>query len=143
MIIADTSGLGAFFNRREAASPRVVRFMESVRDVVVSPYVLAELDYLVTQRAGVRGELEMLRRLTAESYILPEFGTGDLLTAIEVIERYRDQAIGVTDASLVVLADRYGTRDILTLDYRHFDVLRPLDGGRFRLMPRDWEGSDA
>jgi predicted nucleic acid-binding protein len=52
-----------------------------------------------------------------------------------VIGRYRDQAIGVTDASLVVLAERYATRTILTLDRRHFDVLRPLQGKRFALLP--------
>ena len=53
----------------------------------------------------------------------------------DVIERYRDQDIGVTDASLVVLARRYETRRILTLDRRHFEVLRPLNGGRFQVVP--------
>ena len=52
-----------------------------------------------------------------------------------MIERYRDQAIGVADASIVVLADRYRTREVLTLDHRHFGVLRPLSGGRFKLLP--------
>jgi predicted nucleic acid-binding protein len=51
------------------------------------------------------------------------------------MERYRDQAIGLTDASLVVLADRFRTRTLLTLDHRLFDVVRPLSGGRFRLLP--------
>ena len=37
-----------------------------------------------------------------------------------------------------VLAERYGTRDILTLDERHFRALRPLTGaGHFRLLPTD------
>jgi predicted nucleic acid-binding protein len=52
-----------------------------------------------------------------------------------VIARYRDEDIAVADASLVVLADRHRTRTLLTLDRRHFGVLRPLDGGRFRLLP--------
>jgi predicted nucleic acid-binding protein len=52
-----------------------------------------------------------------------------------VIERYADQSIGVADASNVVLAERYRTRTIVTLDRRHFDVLRPLSGGRFRILP--------
>ena len=52
-----------------------------------------------------------------------------------MVERYRDQGIGVTDASLVVLADQYRTRSVLTLDRRHFDTLRPLDGGHFRVLP--------
>lgn len=54
---------------------------------------------------------------------------------VTLLEKYRDQDIGVTDASNVVLADRYHTRTILTLDRRHFDVLRPIGGGRFTVLP--------
>jgi hypothetical protein len=59
------------------------------------------------------------------------FDAADLTKASTVIARYRDRSIGVADASVVVLADRYHTRAILTLDQRHFGVLRPLSGGRF------------
>jgi hypothetical protein len=34
-----------------------------------------------------------------------------------------------------VLAARHRTRSLLTLDHRHFNVIRPLEGGRFRLLP--------
>jgi uncharacterized protein len=51
------------------------------------------------------------------------------------VERYSDQAIGIADASIVVLAARYRTRVIATFDRRHFDVLRPASGGRFTIVP--------
>jgi hypothetical protein len=35
----------------------------------------------------------------------------------------------------VVLADRYRTRTIVTLDRRHFEVLRPMNGRRFSVVP--------
>lgn len=50
------------------------------------------------------------------------------------VEAYADQNIGLADASNVVLAERYRTRTIVTLDHRHFDVLRPLSGGRLRIL---------
>jgi hypothetical protein len=34
-----------------------------------------------------------------------------------------------------VLADRYQTRTICTLDRRHFSILRSLDGQEFTLIP--------
>lgn len=58
-----------------------------------------------------------------------------LTKIVSVIERYSDQAIGVADASNVVLAERYQTTTIATLDRRHFDVLRPLNGGHFVILP--------
>jgi hypothetical protein len=52
-------------------------------------------------------------------------------------ERYARLDAALADASLVVLADRHGTRDILTLDRRHFRALTGLDGQPFRLLPAD------
>lgn len=75
--------------------------------LLLSPFVLAELDYLLGRYVG------------------------------DVVARYADLRIGLTDASIVVLAQRHGTRDVLTLDERHFRSLRTLDRRRFRLLPGD------
>jgi predicted nucleic acid-binding protein len=136
VIVADTSGLLALFNRREPAHAEVSRVIVSEPDLlVVSPYVVAELDYLVATRFGVTAELAVLAELTGGAYELAALGAADVDRCAEVIERYRDQAIGVADASLVVLADEYGTKRLLTLDHRHFDVVRPIGGGRFTIVP--------
>jgi predicted nucleic acid-binding protein len=136
VIIADTSGLLALFNRTEPAHQEVQRVVEdSAEPLVVSPYVVAELDYLVATRIGVDAERSMLDELASGAYDVTDLDADGLAQASTVIARYRDQAIGVADASLVVLADRYHTRELLTLDHRHFDVLRPLSGGRFKLLP--------
>ena len=136
MIIADTSGVPALYNQREPAHTKVASAItKSPELLVVSPYVVAELDYLAATRLGVDAELTILRELASGAYELPSLDAHELDRCAEVIERYRDQAVGVTDTSLVVLAHRYRTRTILTLDHRHFGVLRPLDGGRFKLVP--------
>lgn len=136
MIIADTSGLLVLFNSNEPDHSRVADWVASSPDViVVSPFVVAELDYLVATRFGVDAEASMLTELFGGAYELPGLDETDLRSCAEVVARYRDQGIGVADASLAVLARRYKTRTVLTLDRRHFEVLRPLDGGRFKLVP--------
>ncbi len=135
-MIADTSGLLALFNRREPEHEAVRQAVADLREpLVVSPYVVAELDYLVATRVGPAAELAVLRELSGGAYELAHVGADDLERAATEVARYADQAVGIADASIVVLAERYGTRDILTLDRRHFEVLRPLSGGRFRLIP--------
>jgi len=134
--IADTSGLLALFNRTEPAHEAVRRIVDRKDELlVVSPYVMAELDYLVATRVGVDAELAVLRELASGAYHLAHLDTEDLLRCSALIARYRDQSVGVADASIVVLADRFRTREVLTLDHRHFDVLRPLSGGRFKILP--------
>ena len=43
----------------------------------------------------------------------------------------------VLDLSVAVVAQKLGTRRILTFDERHFRVVRPLQGGVFELLPSD------
>jgi hypothetical protein len=134
--IADTSGLLALFNRTEPEHDAARSIVAELDEpLVVPPYVIAELDYLVARHVGVDAELAVLAELAGGAYELACLEAAELERASEVVARYRDQAIGIADASIVVLADRYRTRRILTLDHRHFDVLRPLSGGRFTLVP--------
>ena len=136
MIIADTSGLLAFFSESGRHHEAVVSWLERNSPVmVVSPFVIAEIDYLVATRKGVEAELAVIRELAGGAYELPAMNPDDLTMACEVVDRYRNPGIGITDASLVVLADRYRTRTILTLDRKHFGVVRPLDGGHFEIVP--------
>lgn len=135
-MIVDTSVLLAFFRTNDHAHADALRVIGEATDaLVVSPYVAGEVDYMLATWNGVQAELAALRELAGGAYELAEFGGEDLLEAAAVIERYSDQNIGLTDASLVVLAKRHGTRTIATLDRRHFEILRPLDGGRFTLVP--------
>ena len=79
--------------------------------------------------------MAVLRELASGAYTLAALDAVDVRASADVCERYADQNIGVTDASLVVLAHRHRTRSIVTLDHRHFSVMRPVDGGRFKLLP--------
>jgi len=136
LIIADTSGLLALFNAAEPDHAGVTRVVTGERDqLVVSPFVLAELDYLVGTRIGVNAETAMLRELANGAYHLATIDPDQLATAADIVDRYHDQRIGLTDASLVVLAERFRTHRLLTLDRRHFTVVRPLSGGTFELLP--------
>ena len=136
MIVADTSGLIAFFSESGSQHEAVATWLQRNGSViVVSPYVVAEVDYLVANRHGVEAELAVLAELAGGAYELAAMGAEDLIATRDVVNRYRDLRIGVADASLVVLAERYRTRTILTLDRRHFGALRPVGGGHFEIVP--------
>ncbi|MFM8773175.1 MAG: PIN domain-containing protein [Actinomycetota bacterium] len=61
MILADTSGLLSLYNRREPTHPSVAEAVAQEQGpFVVSPYVIAELDYLVSTRLGADAEQRVL-----------------------------------------------------------------------------------
>ena len=135
-VIVDTSALLAFFDASEPDHEAVSEELDAADALVVSPYVVAELDHLVATRHGVDDELAVLDELASGAWDLATFDEAALARARGIIASYRDQQIGVADASIVVLAERYRTRTIASLDHRHFDVLRSLDGGSLEVLPR-------
>lgn len=136
MILCDTSALLAAFDAGEPRHADAVDALARERGpLVLSPFVLGEFDYLVQTRLGVVAEVEMLSDVTMGAYELVPIDRRDVERAIEVIDQYHDLAIGLADASIVVLAERFDTRRVFTLDRRHFEALRPLQGGRFEISP--------
>lgn len=135
-MIVDTSAILAFFDLDEPDHEALAAALsQSSEPLVVSPYVIAEVDYLIVSRLGVEAEIAALRELAGGAWDLATVDSLDLARTVPILERYADHAIGVADASNVVLADRYQTTTIATLDRRHFSVLRPLNGGYFAIVP--------
>ena len=138
MILLDTSGLLAAIDGSQRQHVAARRALEAASPPwVLSPYVLAELDYLLATRVGQAAERATLEEVARGVYRLEHMEADDIGEAGRVIGRYRDLEIGLADASLVVLANRFGVRDLLTLDERHFRAIRGPGGRAFRILPAD------
>lgn len=139
MIICDTGGLYAFLDASDVHHDAARAAVDSdPGPFILSPFVLAELDYLVNRRLGRQAGIELLDDVDAGVYTLASFSAGDFSQAVDVVRQYRELDIGITDASVVVTAARYRIVDILTVDESHFRVVRPLRGGdTFRVLPYD------
>ena len=138
VIVLDTSGLLAAIDSSQ-------RFHDAAREalggtmgpLILSPFVLAELDYLLATRVGREAELALLQEVARETYRLAPFSIGDVAEARRIMVQYADLRISLADASNVVLTNRHGTLDVLTLDERHFRTLRGPGGRPFRVLPAD------
>ncbi|MCC6617777.1 MAG: PIN domain-containing protein [Chloroflexi bacterium] len=138
MILLDTSGLLAAIDASQRQHAAARRALESAAPPwVLSPFVLAELDYLLATRVGQRAERALLAEVGRGVYRLEALTAGDVADAERVIGRHADLDLGLADASLVVLANRFEVRDLLTLDERHFRAVRGPKGRPFRILPAD------
>jgi uncharacterized protein len=138
VILVDTSGLLSAIDSSQQQHSRAVRVLrESEGPFVISPFVLAELDYLLNTRVSAAAARALLAEVASGAYQLASMTGSDIAAAMEVIDRYADQALGLADASIVVLAERYGTLDLLTLDERRFRVVQGPGNRPFRVLPAD------
>ncbi|WP_335990168.1 PIN domain-containing protein [Glycomyces sp. MUSA5-2] len=139
MIVCDTSCLISLVNDADPdhAAIRAIAVAQP-QPLIVSPLVLAEFDYLVRKIESAKAVRAILARLLQGRMIeVPALSHTDLLTAVKIDAKYAALDLGLTYASLVVLAYRYGTVDLLTRDERDFRPVTPLQGGAFRLLPKD------
>jgi predicted nucleic acid-binding protein len=137
VILADTSGIFAALDRSQRSHVAARTAVEAGEVLILSPFVLAELDYLLSTRISSSASIELLRDVESGSYELAPFTPEDIGEARHVVERYDDLGIGLADASIVVLADHYDCNRVLTLDERHFRALRTTAGAAFTLLPAD------
>ena len=139
MILVDTSAALQLASTTAKRHADVAAVVDELRGpFLISPFVLAELDYMLGTRHGQAAQLAMLGEVAEGAYELAEFARADVAAALEVIRRYEDLEIGLADASIVVLAERHGTVDVLTFDERHFRTVSGPGGRPFRLLPDDF-----
>lgn len=137
-LIVDTGGLLSVL---DGGQDDHELFLEAVRSaqgpLLVSPLVLAELDRLIPDRYGRQAELDAVEEIEP-AYQVERVEDEDLVRAHVLLSRYADlTTFDLTDASCIVLAERYGCFDIPTTDRRDFRTVSGSDGQYFRIIPYD------
>jgi uncharacterized protein len=137
-LVVDAAPLVALADERE---PRRLEVLELLRadggHLFIPAPVTAEIDYLLGQRFGPRARRAFLEDLRARRYESPGLDARDYEAALALDRRYADLNLGLADLSVAVIAEKLGTRRILTFDERHFRAFRPLQGGAFTVLPAD------
>ncbi|WP_280346104.1 PIN domain-containing protein [Nocardia abscessus] len=144
IVVADTSGILALFNRSDPEHFAVRRAADSAGAIVVSPLALTEVHHVASVRAGrevADGILALIAdRVASTRLVISSVDAAQLHAAVDIRKKYGDLNLDLdlVDAVCVALADEFDTDAILTLDRRDFRTLRPL--GRysaFRILPDD------
>lgn len=137
-LLLDAGALYAQADRADPHHAAVADVLRGERELLVTSAVaVAEADYLILTRLGIDVGFAFLEDLAQGTFVVECLSRTELGIALTVARRYRDLAIGLADASLVVLAQRLPTRRLLTFDERAFRTITPLQGGTFTLLPAD------
>jgi uncharacterized protein len=137
-LVIDAAPLVALADDREPRRAELLGLLRADAGSLFIPApVTAEIDYLLSRRLGPGAQRSFLKDLAARRFESPGLDARDYEVALELDRRYADLNLGLADLAVVVVAQKLGTRRILTFDERHFRVVRPLQGGVFTLLPAD------
>ncbi len=137
-LILDAAPLVALADAREPRLEALLKIRDEEEGSLVLPTpVAAEVDYLLGARFGEAARRAFLSDLAAQRYDVACLEAGDYRTVAELDTRYADLGLGLADCSIMALAERFGTRRLLSFDERHFRAITPLQGGSFQLLPAD------
>lgn len=137
-LVLDAAPLVALADAKEPQLEALLKIRDEEEGRLVLPApVAAEVDYLLGVRFGEAARRAFLSDLAAQRYEVACLEADDYRAVSELDIRYSDLGLGLADCSIMVLAERYETRRLLSFDERHFRAVAPLQGGSFELLPAD------
>jgi predicted nucleic acid-binding protein len=136
--VVDSGAIYALYDADDAHHARVRAAVEREPGPLIAPSaLLAEADYLLRELLGIDAELHFIDDLKSGFFTLVQIADADLDRCRAIIDHYRDSNPGLVDAVVMATAERLGINRILTVDERHFRMVRSSKGSPFVLLPAD------
>jgi predicted nucleic acid-binding protein len=132
--LLDTGPLVAYLDANDAAHHKVSSCIDSFSGALATTgAVVTEAMYFVSSAA--RGPSALAAFAAASGMRIYDLSQPpELKAAADLTERYADTPMDYADASLVLLAEALGVREILTLDRRGFSTYRTRRRHAFTLV---------
>jgi predicted nucleic acid-binding protein len=136
VIVVDTGPLYAAADRSDAHHAACsTLFAESTEPLTIPVSVVIETSFLIERHLGASAEAAFLDSLTPPGVIVEQLSNDDVARMAQLITTYADLPLGAVDASVVAIAERLGATTLISLDRRHFSVVRPKHATAFTLLP--------
>jgi len=133
--IVDTGFVVALLNDRDRNHQAVVQIYNKQGAIVMPQTVMAEVAYMLHQRADRGAVVAWLRSLRDSRFQVMPVSRDDLDRVADILEQYRDSRIDFVDACVMAVAERLRIRCVLTLDRRDFGLFRPRHCESFEVLP--------
>lgn len=132
--LLDTGPLVAYLDDSDPAHSEVINCLDGYSGLLATTSaVVTETMYFASEvKNGPRLVVEILSGGRVQIFDLTQ--GADLRQCVELMEKYSDTPMDFADATLVLLADRIGSKEVLTLDRRGFSTFRPRGKSAFHLV---------
>lgn len=114
-ILIDTGPIIALFNRKNLYHQRIIEFLRGYTGKLITTWpVITEVAHMLDFR--VDAQIAFLEWVGRGGVELFDISVEKLNRIIEITRKYQDIPMDLADASLVVVSEETGIREILTID---------------------------
>ncbi len=130
-ILADTGPLVALLLKSDPHHRATVRWVAKNTHRLLSTWpVVTEACHFL----DLHGKLALLQMIERGALIIADITAGDVKAFALVMNNYADREVDLADASLVLLAERSGASDIITIDRADFSTFRLSRKRNFNIL---------
>lgn len=134
--LLDTGFLYALLNERERQHASVAHaFAQAPGPWLLPTPAVTEVAYLLMKFVGPLSLAAFLEALPTTSVQLLEPHDSDYRRAAQLVRQYQDAPLDLVDSLLIAIAERLNITTMLTLDRRHFHLVRPSHCAAFEILP--------
>lgn len=134
--LIDSGFLYAMLNRNDPHHGAVMQVVSLLDLPIYLPIpAITEVAYLLQKYVGTQAMADFVDGLatTQMQLIAPE--ADDYRRAAELVHQYRDVSLDLVDTVMVAIAERLNITTVLTVDQRHFRLIRPRHCSAFDVLP--------
>lgn len=135
MLLVDTNILVAAADTSTPEHESCVEVLGGDDDLIVPAPVVVETAWMIESRLGPEAEATFVNSVAAGELRVIDLTEDDWSRCRDLIAQYADLRLGLVDASVVVVAERFRQETIATLNRRDFAVVRPAHCDAFTLIP--------
>jgi hypothetical protein len=132
--LVDTGPVVAYLDADDSAHEDVAARWDSFRGqlVTTSAVIVEAMHFVSAGPSGARHLADLVAASGMEVYDISR--PPELYEAVSLMEKYSDTPMDYADATLVLIAEALGVREVLTLDRRGFSTYRTRKRHAFRLV---------
>lgn len=110
-------------------------FTARAEELVVPAPVLVELAWLASSRLGISPFEAFLGDISGGSVRVTDLVLDDYWRVGQLMRQYSDLPLDFVDAAVLAVTERLREPELVTLDHRHFSVVRPKHVPYLTLQP--------
>ncbi|OGA00469.1 MAG: hypothetical protein A3H35_11060 [Betaproteobacteria bacterium RIFCSPLOWO2_02_FULL_62_17] len=134
-LIVDTSGVVALYDASAKAHKGALVCVRNAALRLIPSAILAEIDYMLAARLAPQAARDFLSAVESGFFMVEPFTREDAGYCGALMDRYQSLKLGLADTAVMAVAERHHTPDVLSLDNRHFGVVKPAAFAAFKLWP--------